>query len=225
VPRPSCRGTVLIRIISGLLLSVTLQTGGGHAAPSAESAQFLAGFGAYDEQEFTVAVEKLSRFLREYPASPLRDVTLYWLARALYGNGDRFQAAGTMARFLKEYPTHPLKGSAEKELLALGAEYGRSRAVTALTPGEAAGATEAPPVAKAAATPPPDGLSVMTVTVQPGDTLVKLAKRSTGKESSLRQILRLNRIDNPDLIFSGTTLRVPTPSPLLRNRPPQEPRP
>ncbi len=112
-------------ILLTLLLAVILPTTPLLAADSTDTLTFIAGFNAYEGKEYDVAVEKLSRFLHDYPASPLRDITLYWLARALQGSGDRHEAAHTMARFLREYPAHPLGGSGEPDLLTLAAEYGK----------------------------------------------------------------------------------------------------
>ncbi len=190
---------LLIGTLLGLLVTVTLPAESLLAAESADAGQFFAGFNAYQEQEFGTAVEKLSCFIKEHPASPLRDMTLYWLARAFYGNGDRPQAARTMARFLKEYPMHPLTGTAESELLTLATQYESEETIVGIAP------PNEPPLAGTG----PGGVTIQTITIKRGDTLAKLAKRYMGDNSSVRQIMRLNRIDNPDLIFIGTILRVP----------------
>jgi TolA-binding protein len=117
--------TVTAGILLTLLVSVILPAGPLLAADSADTLAFIDGFDACQGKNYGAAVEKLSRFLHEYPASPLRDMTLYWLARAQYGSGDRHEAAHTMARFLREYPSHPLAGSGEADLLTLAAEYGK----------------------------------------------------------------------------------------------------
>lgn len=115
----------LAGILLVVLITVTPPARISWAAQSADALLFIAGFNAYQGNDCRMAVDKLSQFLQEHPASPLRDVTLYWLARALYGVGDRHQAAHTMAGFLREYPAHPLAGSGETDLLTLAAEYGR----------------------------------------------------------------------------------------------------
>ncbi|BCS52339.1 tetratricopeptide repeat protein [Geobacter sp. SVR] len=54
-----------------------------------------------------------------------------------------------------------------------------------------------------------EGVLVREVPVHRGDTLAKISKRFSGRASYYPQILLFNRIDNPDLIYAGDTLRVP----------------
>ena len=56
---------------------------------------------------------------------------------------------------------------------------------------------------------PGEGVLTRTITVQKGDTLKKLSHRYNGRSSFFPQILLFNRIENPDLIYAGKTLRVP----------------
>ena len=181
------RGPLLAGII--LALFVSLAAAAAFSTPPSPGL-FVAGFNAYQEKEYGVAVENLRRFLREQPASSLRDMTLYWLARASFHAGDRTGAARIMARFLREYPEHPLTGSVEPELLALAAGY----------TGETAASRK--------------------IVIREGDTLVKLAKRYG---CSYAQLLRLNRIKNPDVILIGDTLLIPVPPEQERALPPPMP--
>lgn len=128
---------ILFRIFFGILIAVTLLAGPLQAAESEDAQLFIAGFNAYQKEEYGVAVQKLSRVLKEYPTSPLRDMTLFWLARASYRTGDRTEAARAMSRFLKEYPDHPLKGTVEEELLKLAAQYDQGYTI-AQTPDQSA---------------------------------------------------------------------------------------
>jgi TolA-binding protein len=111
--------TIFVRILLGILIAVTLLAGPLQAAESGDAQLFIAGFNAYQKEEYGVAVQKLSRMLKEFPTSPLHDMNLFWLARASYRTGDRPEAARIMSRFLKEYPDHPLKGTVEDDLLKL----------------------------------------------------------------------------------------------------------
>jgi TolA-binding protein len=56
---------------------------------------------------------------------------------------------------------------------------------------------------------PGDGVLTKTVTIREGDTLSGLSRRYSGRGSFFSQILLFNRIENPDLIYTGKTLRVP----------------
>ena len=55
---------------------------------------------------------------------------------------------------------------------------------------------------------PKPAVSTMTYTVQPGDTLSKIAVRWG---TTVRELVKLNNIENPDLIFAGQILRVSHP--------------
>jgi nucleoid-associated protein YgaU len=57
----------------------------------------------------------------------------------------------------------------------------------------------------------PAATSARTYTVQPGDSLWKIAKQFYGKGSAWPRIHEANkdRITNPDLIQPGWTLRIP----------------
>lgn len=54
-----------------------------------------------------------------------------------------------------------------------------------------------------------EGLLVRRITIKPGDTLSKLSMDFNGKASYYPQILLLNDIKNPHLIFAGRELLVP----------------
>ena len=75
------------------------------------------------------------------------------------------------------------------------------------------------PAAGATPSGPDDGVLVRTITIRRGDTLSRLAKRYAGKGSYFPQILLFNRIDNPNLIYTGDTLRVPVRRPSLPAKP------
>ncbi|MBJ6726521.1 LysM peptidoglycan-binding domain-containing protein [Geomesophilobacter sediminis] len=53
------------------------------------------------------------------------------------------------------------------------------------------------------------GVLVKSVTVQPGDTLKRIARRHIGKDWLFPQVLLFNKVPNPDLIHPGDKLYVP----------------
>jgi LysM repeat protein len=54
--------------------------------------------------------------------------------------------------------------------------------------------------------PCPPGTSMRVIVVQPGDTLWKLSRQFG---TTIEEIVKLNNIENPDLIFPGQRLRIP----------------
>jgi LysM repeat protein len=54
-----------------------------------------------------------------------------------------------------------------------------------------------------------DGVLVREVAVEKGDTLSRLSRKFSGHGSYYSQILLFNNIKNPNLIYTGDTLRVP----------------
>ena len=80
-------------------------------------------FNAYQQKDFSAATTRLGDVLKKYPDTPLRDMTLFWLARAHYKAGNRPDAARYMAQFSREYPDNPLKNTVEEDLLTLAAQY------------------------------------------------------------------------------------------------------
>ena len=56
---------------------------------------------------------------------------------------------------------------------------------------------------------PAEGVLVKVITIRRGDTLKSISGKYSGRRSYFPQILLFNRIKNPDLIYTGHTLRVP----------------
>jgi LysM repeat protein len=69
----------------------------------------------------------------------------------------------------------------------------------------------------------PEGNSGRYVTVQPGDYLAKIA--SENGSTYLRIYAANPKIENPDLIYAGDSLRVPTADEQLADRPLPQPKP
>jgi len=93
------------------------------AAELDEYSVFIGGFTAFQNQDYQGAATKMSQFLKEYPSTPLRDMALFWLARAHFRLGEKKEAARYMAQFLKENPDTPLRNAAEPELIALAESF------------------------------------------------------------------------------------------------------
>lgn len=129
LPRTSYHRHAVSRALISVLIFMLLCAAPLVAADSGDSTLFIDGFNAYQKGEYSVAVDKMSKVLKEYPATPLRDMALFWLARSNYRAGNRTDAARNMSEFLKEYPEHPLKGTVEEELLSLAARYDRGYTV------------------------------------------------------------------------------------------------
>ncbi len=56
---------------------------------------------------------------------------------------------------------------------------------------------------------PGEGVLTKTIIIQKGDTLKKLSRRYSGRDSFFPQILLFNRIKDPDLILAGAQLQIP----------------
>jgi len=58
---------------------------------------------------------------------------------------------------------------------------------------------------------PEEGVLVRSITIKRGDTLSGISKKYLGKGTWYPELLVFNSIKNPDLIYTGRTLRVPVP--------------
>jgi Domain of unknown function DUF11/Outer membrane lipoprotein len=113
------------RSLLGLILLISLLATPAFPLDSQDSQIFIAGFNAYQNKDYQGAIGKMSLVLEKYPDTPLRDMALFWLARAHFKAGHRAEAAQYMAQFLREYPDSPLKGTVEPELAQLAAANGK----------------------------------------------------------------------------------------------------
>jgi len=111
-----------VRLVLALVVLVCFSVS-THAAELDEYSVFIGGFTAFQNQDYQGAAAKMSQFLKEYPATPLRDMALFWLARAHFRLGEKKEAARYMAQFLKENPDTPLRTAAEPELIALAQSF------------------------------------------------------------------------------------------------------
>ncbi len=113
----------LAAFLACLLLVVFLFVRPVIAQESEDSQLFLSGFNAYQQKDFSKAASLLNEVLKKYPDTPLRDMTLFWLARSHYKVGNRDDAARYMVLFTSEYPDNPLKNTVEDDLLSLASAY------------------------------------------------------------------------------------------------------
>lgn len=159
-----------VRLVLALVVLVCFSVS-THAAELDEYSVFIGGFTAFQNQDYQGAATKMSQFLKEYPSTPLRDMALFWLARAHFRLGEKKEAARYMAQFLKENPDTPLRNAAEPELVALAqgfdgkAEAGlvaldkrpvaeaREQKTIVATAAAASAVTEQPRAERAAVTP------------------------------------------------------------------------
>lgn len=116
----------LATTVAGLAFLVLLAAPPVIAQETGDSQTFLAGFNAYQQKDYPTAINQLGEVLQKHPDTPLRDMTLFWLARAHYKAGNNQDAARYMAQFNREYPDNPLKNTVEQELLVLAEQYEKS---------------------------------------------------------------------------------------------------
>ena len=113
----------LLKILAVLLLVAVLIPAPAFSLDSEDSQIFISGFNAYQRKDYPAAIDNMSGLLKKYPDTTLRDMALFWLARAHYKAGNQQEAAKHMAQFFRDYPESPLKGTVEEELVALADSY------------------------------------------------------------------------------------------------------
>jgi uncharacterized membrane protein len=134
----------IVRLLALLLLVALLVPAPAFSLDSVDSQIFISGFNAYQRKDYKSAIDNMSALLKKYPDTPLKDMAIFWLARANYKAGHQQEAAKYMAQFFREYPESPLKGTVEEGLVALAESYQKGEPV-------AQGAAEKAAVDKAAA--------------------------------------------------------------------------
>jgi len=124
--RASC-----MKILAVLLVVAVLLPAPAFSLDSDDSQIFISGFNAYQRKDYKQTIENMSTLLKQYPDTPLRDMAIFWLARANYKAGHQLEAGRYMAQFTREYPQSPLKGTVEDELLALADKYEKGEPIGA----------------------------------------------------------------------------------------------
>ena len=113
----------LLRVLAVLLLVAVLLPAPAFSLDSEDSQIFISGFNAYQKKDYNTTIDNMSVLLKKYPDTSLRDMAIFWLARAYYKAGNQQDAAKYMAQFNREYPDSPLKATVEGELIALADRY------------------------------------------------------------------------------------------------------
>ncbi len=113
-----------------LLLVTLISTTPLFAQDTEDSRMFLTGFNAFQQKSYPDAITKFEEVLQKYPESPLRDMTLFWLARSYHKAGNRPSAARYMAQFTREYPDNPLRNTVDDDLLVLAEQYRKDEGST-----------------------------------------------------------------------------------------------
>ncbi|WP_407925448.1 tetratricopeptide repeat protein [Geomonas terrae] len=126
-----------LKILTVLLLVALLVPAPAFSLDSEDSQIFISGFNSYQKKDYPAAVESMSTLLKKYPDTPLKDMAVFWLARANYKVGNNQEAGKYMAQFLRDYPESPLKATVEDELIQLAERYEKGEAIPA-TPKTAA---------------------------------------------------------------------------------------
>ncbi len=102
----------LLRFILLLVVGISLSL----AAPArgiaeTDSILFKKGVASFQKLHFSEAIVSFNNFLKTHPGTPLRDMTLYYLARAHLKSGQREQAAALTARLMREFPRQLQQGN------------------------------------------------------------------------------------------------------------------
>ncbi|WP_338270660.1 outer membrane protein assembly factor BamD [Geobacter sp. 60473] len=124
--------TTFVRCLAGYLIIASLLTSPAFAVTSEDSQIFIAGFNAYQKKDYQAAIDRMKAVLDKYPDTPLRDMAIFWLARASFKAGYERDAARYMSQFFKEYPDSPLKGTVEDDLLSLVTRYDKGEQLPAM---------------------------------------------------------------------------------------------
>ena len=119
------------RSLLGFIVVLSLLATPAFPVEYQDSQIFISGFNSYQSKNYQGAIDNMSQVLQKYPDSPLRDMAIFWLARANYKAGHRKEAAQYMAQFYKEYPNSPLKNTVEPELAKLAAAYAKGEPLPA----------------------------------------------------------------------------------------------
>jgi uncharacterized membrane protein len=111
------------RILAVSLMVAILLPAPAFSLDSEDSQIFISGFNSYQKREYKTAIDSLSTLLKKYPDTPLKDMAIFWLARAHYKAGNQQEAGKYMAQFFRDYPDSPLKGTVEEGLVVLAEKY------------------------------------------------------------------------------------------------------
>ncbi|TSK06704.1 MAG: outer membrane protein assembly factor BamD [Geobacter sp.] len=134
---------LFLKIPTVLLLVALLVPAPAFSLDSEDSQIFISGFNSYQKSDYPAAVESMSTLLKKYPDTPLKDMAVFWLARANYKVGNNQEAGKYMAQFLRDYPESPLKATVEGELIRLAERTAAERGTAVKASAEKAAAEKA----------------------------------------------------------------------------------
>ena len=103
----------------------------GDSAEIDDSVVFIEAFNAYQQKDYLLTIEKCTQLNQAFPDSPLRDVTILFIARASLKSGDNERAAKSASMFLTEFPESALKSSVEDELKVLAQRHQKGEPIAA----------------------------------------------------------------------------------------------
>ena len=171
------------RCLLGLIFLSFLATA-AYPLESEDAQIFITGFNAYQKKDYQAAVDNMSLVLQKYPDTPLRDMTIFWLARANYKAGNRQEAAKYMAKFFREYPDSPLKGTVEDELVQLANAYERGEKLPPPSPEIAATESKKEAEAKLAAEKSEAARKAEAERVAAGKAAAEKGKQDSAREKA-----------------------------------------
>lgn len=122
------------RLLAVFLIIAVLLPAPAFALDSDDSQIFITGFNAYQKKDYKTAIDTMSDLLKKYPDTPLKDMAIFWLARANYKAGNNQEAAKYMSQFFREYPDSPLRGTVEEGLVSLADRYQKGEPIEAPAP-------------------------------------------------------------------------------------------
>lgn len=111
-----CHNMRLISILA-LAMIALLMAQPAFSYEAEESNTFIDGFNTYLRRDYTSSITKLSKWLKTYPDSLIRDVVIFWLARSYLKIGNHHEAADCISQISREYPNSPLARLAGNEIL------------------------------------------------------------------------------------------------------------
>src|SRR6516164_3753467 len=77
-----------ITLLAALQLIALLLPAPALSLDSDDSQLFISGFNAYQRKDYNSAIKQMTTLLQKYPHTPLKDVTIFWLATSYYETGN-----------------------------------------------------------------------------------------------------------------------------------------
>ena len=160
-------------------VSLSLSTPARGSAET-DSDLFKKGVASFQRHRFSEAIVSFDNFLKTYPRTPLRDMTLYYLARAHLKSGQREQSAALTARLMREFPASYNRGTLDAELVNVLDSQAQKASPVRLKAAAVQPGKPAPPV-KAAT-----GVPLARPPAVSGNTKIHQATAATPKPAKLQ---------------------------------------